>query len=170
MGLKLEILIAVAITAILSVTFMVKFPHKPSNGKIFTKELEFTDTTFTEVNTDTMQGIAFSTHGVREQGELTLYDLIYHTNKIKLFRAKKGTYIGDKIYLDGNITVNKKEGFDYFAQHAVYDKKTEILDITSAFTAIMDKNRINGHTLRYDMQKKEAFGKRIHAVVYTTEK
>lgn len=170
MGLKLETLIAVAIVAILSVTFMVKFTHKPSDGKLFTKELEFTNTTFTEVDTDTMQGRAFSTHGVRDQGDLTLYNLMYHTNNIELLRAKKGTYKGDKIYLDGNITVNQKEGFDYSAEHAIYDTNTQILDITSAFTGIMDRNTIHGYTLRYDMQKKEAFGKRIDAVVYTTEK
>lgn len=170
MGLKLETLIAVAIVAILSVTFMVKFTHKPSDGKLFTKELEFTNTTFTEVDTDTMQGRAFSTHGVRDQGDLTLYNLMYHTNNIELLRTKKGTYKGDKIYLDGNITVNQKEGFDYSAEHAIYDTNTQILDITSAFTGIMDRNIIHGYTLRYDMQKKEAFGKKIDAVVYTTEK
>jgi type II secretory pathway pseudopilin PulG len=170
MGLKLEILITVAIVAIISVTLMVKFTHKSSNGERFTKELEFTDTILTEVDTATMQGRAFGSYGIRDRGVLTLHDIRYHTNNIKLLRAKKGTYKGDKLYLDGNITVNQKEGFDYSAQHAVYDKKTKILDITSAFTAIMGKNIIHGYTLRYDTQKKEAFGKRIDAVVYTTEK
>ncbi len=170
MGLKLETLIIVVIVAIISVTLMVKFTHNASVGERFTKELEFTDTTLTEVDTATMQGRAFGSYGMRDAGVLTLYDIRYHTNNIQSLRAKKGTYKGDKLYLDGNITVNQKEGFDYSAQHAVYDKKTKILDITSSFTGIMDRNTIHGYTLRYDMQKKEAFGKRIDAVVYTTEK
>jgi len=170
MGLKLEMLIAIAIVAILSLTFMVKFTHKPSNGKLFTKELEFTNTTLTEVDTVTMQGRAFGTYGIRDAGVLILHNLRYHTKNIELLRAKKGTYKDDKIYLDGKITLNQKEGFDYSAEHAIYDKKTKILDITSAFTGVMDRNTIHGYTLRYDMQKKEAFGKRIDAVVYTTEK
>jgi len=170
MGLKLETLIIVIIVAILSSALMVKFTHKPSDRKLFTKEFEFTDTTFTEVDTATMQGRAFGTYGMRDAGVLTLHNLRYHTNNIESLRAKKGTYKGDKLYLDGNITVNQKEGFDYSAEHAIYDKKTKILDITSAFTGVMNRNIIHGYTLRYDMQKKEAFGKNIDAIVYTTEK
>jgi len=170
MGLKLETLIIVVIVAILSGGLMVKFTHKSSDGKRFTKELEFTDTTLIEVDTATMQGRAFGTYGIRDAGVLTLHNLKYHTKNIELLRAKKGTYKGDKLYLDGSITLNQKEGYDYSAQHAVYDKKTKILNITSAFTGIMDKNTIHGYTLRYDTQKKEAFGKRIDAVVYTAEK
>ncbi len=170
MGLKLETVIIVVIVVILSGTLMVKFTHKLSDGKPFTKELEFTHTTLTEVDTTTMQGRAFGSHGILEAGILTLYNIKYHTNSIESLSANKGTYRSDKLYLDGNITVNQKEGFDYNAQHAVYNKKTKILDITSTFAGIMDRNIIQGHTLRYDMQKKEALGKRINAVFYTTEK
>ena len=170
MGLKLETLITVVIIAILSVTLMVRFTHKSSNGERFTKELEFTDTTLTEVDTTIMQGRAFGSYGIRDAGVLTLHNIEYHTKNIELLRAKKGMYKGDKIYLDGNITLNQKEGFDYSAEHAVYDKKTKMLDITSEFSAIMDGNTIHGYTLHYDVQKKEAFGKWIDAVVYTTEK
>lgn len=170
MGLKLETVITIVIIAILTVAFMVKFVDSTSDEKRFTKELEFTDTTFTEVDTRAMQGRVFSTYGIRDQGVLTLYDLMYHTNRIELLSAAQGTYKGDKIYLDGNITLNQKEGFDYSAEHAVYDKKTKILDITSVFTGRMDKNIIHGNTLRYDTQLKEAYGERIEAVVYTTEK
>jgi len=170
MGLKLETLIVVLIVAILSGTLMVKFKHQSSDGKLFTKELEFTNTILTEVDTVTMQGRAFGTYGIRDAGVLALHNIEYHTNNIESLSAKKATYKGDKLYLDGNITVNQKEGFDYSAEHAIYDTNTQILDITSAFTGVMGKNTIHGYTLRYDTQKKEAFGKRIDAVVYTTEK
>ncbi|WP_295417758.1 hypothetical protein [Sulfurovum sp.] len=170
MGLKLEIILIVAIAAIVGGSYMVKFTNDTSNKKSPTKELEFTETTFIEVDTNKTLGRAFSTYGIRDAGVLTLYDLKYHTDNIRLLRSKKGIYKGNKIYLDGNITVDQKEGFDYRAQHAVYDKKTQILDITSAFTAVMNKNIIHGNTLRYDTQKKEAFAKQIDAVVYTAEK
>ncbi len=170
MGLRLEIVIIIAIVAILSGTLMVKFVHKSSDGKTFTKELEFTSTTLTEVDIVTMQGRVFSTYGMRDAGVLTLHNIAYYTNHIESLYAKKATYKGDNIYLDGNISVNQKEGFNYRAEHAVYNQKTQILDITSAFTGIMNRNIIHGDTLRYDTQKKEAYGKRIDAVIYTTEK
>jgi type II secretory pathway pseudopilin PulG len=170
MGLKLEMLITVVIIAIFSATLMVKFTHQSSNGKLFTKELEFTDTTLTEVDTQGMQGRAFGTYGIRDTGVLSMYNIKYHTDSIQLLRAKKATYKGDNIYLDGNITINQKEGFDYSAQHAVYNKQTKMLDVTSAFIAVMNNNTITGDTLHYDTQKKDATAKRIDAVLYTTEK
>ena len=170
MGLKLEIILIFAIAAILSGSFMVKLTNDASSENISTKELEFTQTTFLEVDTNRTQGRSFSTYGIRDAGVLTLYDLQYHTDNIRLLQAKRGIYKDNKIYLDHNITVDQKEGFDYSAEHAVYDKKTQILDITSAFTAVMNKNIIHGNTLRYDTRKKEAYAKEIDAVVYTVEK
>ncbi len=170
MGLKLEIILILSIVAILSVALTVKIKNSQAVTKVSTKELEFTHTTFTEVDTNKTQGIAFGTHGIRDAGVLAVKNLRYHTDSIKELRAKKGTYKGDKIYLDHNITVNQKEGFDYKAEHAIYDQKTEILDIISPFTAVMNENIIHGNSLRYDTKTKEAFATDVDAVVYTKEK
>ena len=170
MGLKLEIILIVSIVAILSVALTVKINNGRVLNNVSTKELEFTDTTFTEVDRNKTQGILFGTYGVRNAGVLTVDNLRYHTDSIKLLRAKKATYKSDKIYLDHNITVNQKEGFDYKAEHAIYDQKREILNITSPFTAIMNENIIHGNSLQYDMRKREVFGTDVDAVVYTKEK
>ncbi len=170
MGLKLEIILIVSIIAIFSVAFTVKITNDRSVDKVSTKELEFTQTTFIEVDINKTQGKAFGTYGIRDRGILTLHNLTYHTDNIESLSAKRGIYKNNKIYLDDNIRVDQKEGFDYRAEHAIYDKKTEILEINSAFTAVMDRNIIHGSRLRYDTRKKEAFAKSVDAVVYTTEK
>jgi len=170
MGLKLETLIVISIIAILSLTFVVKITYNASDKKTFTKELEFTDTTFIEVDTNKTKGIAFGTYGIRNAGVLTVDNLRYHTSNIELLTANQGIYKNDKMYLDNNITVHQKEGFDYSAEHAVYDQKTEILNITSPFTAVMNKNIMHGNSLRYDTRSKEAFATSVDAVVYTAEK
>ncbi len=170
MGLKLESLIVLAIVAILSFTFLMKTTDSTISEKCSTKDLEFTNTILTEVDTDTMLGRAFGTHGILDKKVLTLYNLTYHTKNIELLRAKKGIYHGDELYLEGNITVNQKEGFDYNAEYAVYHKKTKVIDINSPFTGIMNQNIIRGNSLHYDIEKKEVFAQSIEAVVYTTEK
>jgi len=170
MGLKLEIILIVLAVVILSVALRIEIKNSKVSKQIVTKELEFTNTTFTEVDTNKTLGVAYGTYGTRDAGILTVDNLRYHTDSIKLLRAKKGTYKGDKIYLDHNITVNQKEGFDYKAEHAIYDKKSEILNITSPFTAFMNENVIHGNSLRYDTKKREAFGTDVDAVVYTKEK
>ena len=170
MGLKLEIVIIALIAAILSFTYVVKLTHSAVARKPFTKELEFTDTTFTEVDTNKTQGVAFGTYGVRNAGVLTVYHLRYHTDNLKLLTSNRGIYKQNKMYLDGNISVHQKKGFDYSAEHAVYNKKTEILNITSPFTAVMNQNIMHGKSLRYNMQTKEGFATQVDAVVYTVEK
>jgi len=170
MGLKLEMILIVSIVAILSVALTVKIKNDRALNKVSTKELEFTNTTFTEVDTNKTQGILFATYGIRNSGILTVDNLRYHTDSIKELRAKKGKYIGDKIYLDYNITVHQKEGSDYKAEHAIYDKKSEILNITSRFTAVINGNVMNGDSLRYDTRNREAFATNVNAVVYTKEK
>lgn len=170
MGLKLEIILIIAMIVIVSVSLTVKIKNNLTPKKVPTIELEFTHTTFTEVDTNKTQGIAFGTYGIRDAGVLTVDNLRYSSDNIKELRANKGTYKGDKLYLDHNITVNQKVGFDYKAEHAIYNKKTEILDITSPFTAIMNENIIHGNSLRYDMKNKKAFATDVDAVVYTKEK
>jgi hypothetical protein len=170
MGLKLEIILIIAMIAIVSVSVTVEIKNKKIVKKEPTIELEFTHTTFTEVDVNKTQGVAFGTYGIRDAGVLTVENLRYSTDSIKELRAKRGIYKGDKIYLDHNITVNQKVGFDYTAEHAIYDKKTEMLDITSPFTAIMNENIIHGNSLRYDTKNKKAFATDIDAVVYTKEK
>ena len=170
MGVRLQYILILVIGFILAVALTVEIKNAKAAKKIFTKEMEFTYTTFREVDIHKMQGVAYATDGIRNAGVLTVHNLRYHTNNIQSLKAKKGRYIGDKIYLDYNITVNQKEGFDYQAEHAVYNKKTEILDILSPFTAVMNENTFHGKTLRYNTRKKEAFGTMIDAVVYTKEK
>ena len=170
MGLKLELIIILAIVLILSVSLTVKIKNDRVSHEVFTKEIEFTDTTFTEVDTNKTQSVSFVTYGVRNAGVLTVDNLIYHTDSIEELRANKGMFKGDIIYLDDNITVNQKEGFDYAAQHAIYNQKTEILNITSPFKAIMNTNVMYGDSLIYNTSTKEAFATNVDALFYMKEK
>jgi len=170
MGLKLELLLAILIVAMLSIAYKVKLTDDVSMKQTAKKEIEFADTTFTEVDTEKLRAVFYGTYGVRSRGILTVDNLIYHTDTIELLLADKGRYIDSKVYMDGNIRMKQKEGFNYKAQHAVYDKKTAILTITSTFTAVMDKNIVHGNTGWYDSRRKMLFAKEVDAAVYTAEK
>jgi len=170
MGVKLELLLAVLIVVMLSLAYTVKLTDDIALKKISKKEMEFTDTTFIEVDTKKLISVLFGTHGIRQDGVLKVDNVIYHTDSIEYLFADKGRYTGNKGYLDGNIKVKQKEGFNYHAEHAVYDKKTEILTINSKFTAVMGRNIVHGNTGWYDTRKKVFYAKEIEAVVYTAEK
>ena len=170
MGLRLEPVLTVVIGVIISVSLLVELSSTLKQNKIFTKDLEFTHATFIEVDTQRMQGWLFGTYGVRDKGVLTLDNVVFHTDNIDSLTAKKGKYIKEILYLDGDVVMHELDGSIYKTQHANYDQKTEILNITSPFTSERDQNVMKGKTLRYDTVKKEAFGTRVDAVLYTTEK
>ena len=158
------------IVLLITASLFVDLSNTLKQPKAFTKDLEFTSTTFIEVDTQKMQGWAFGTFGVRDKGVLTLDNIVFHTDNIDSLIAKKGKYIKEVLYLDGNVEMQEKDGYTYKTQHANYNQKKEILNITAPFTAVRDQNVIKGKTLRYDTVKKEAFGTKVDAIVYTTEK
>jgi len=169
MGLRIEVIIFASIVIILLATSAINIKNKSSLEEINTKELIFRDTTIIEVDQNRTLGSTYSTYGIRDAGILTLSHIEYSTDDIKLLRAKKGIFVGKKVYLDGDISVNQKKGFDCTAQSAVYNKKTGILNVTSPFTAIVKGNIMHGKSMRYDINRNILYAKVIHAIVYTAE-
>ena len=170
MELRLETILVLAIVVIVTGSVTLELDNSIKKNEIFTKELEFTNTTFTEVDTKKLQGRAYGTYGIRDDGVLSLDNLVYFTETIKYLISDKGKYIGDEIYLNGNVILEENQGYNYKTQQASYNQKTEILNVTAPFVAISDKNIIKGDTLIYNTRKKEAYGTAIDAVLYTAEK
>lgn len=169
MGLKLEFLLLVIVAGLIAMAMTVRISNAKVPVKTQTVELEFTHTTTIEVDTNKTLSTSFGTYGIRDAGVLTVDNLRYHTDEIKLLRAKKAKFHADKIYLDNNVTLNKEKGSDYYTEHAIFNKKTGILLITSPFKAFMNKNTMYGDTLRYDTKQKKAFATHVDAVVFTAE-
>ena len=170
MGLKLEIVCIIAIVVIVTGALTLEVDNSAVKNTIYTKELEFTNTTFTEVDTKKLQGRAYGTYGVRDSAVLSLDNLVYFTETIKYLIADKGVYVGDILKLEGNIVLEEQQGYNYKTQQASYDQKAEILNVMAPFIASRDKNIIKGDTLVYNTRKKEAYGTAIDAVLYTAEK
>ncbi|MCF6207622.1 MAG: hypothetical protein L3J47_12155 [Sulfurovum sp.] len=170
MGLKLEFLLVllIALTSVLTMTTkLADHEYVPQNIK---KELEFTNTTFTEVTTEGREGVAFGTHGTRSNGVLEVEGLRYHSDTVKRLLADKGRYKGDNIYLDGNVRFYQESGFEYHTEHGYYHKPTAILYATSPFVAMMDKNILHGERMAYHTRTKEVYAESVDAVLYTAEK
>lgn len=170
MGLKLEPVLTVIIGVIIVASLFVELSSTLKKNKAFTKDLEFTNTTFIEVDTQKMQGWLFGTYGVRDKGVLSMDNVIFHTDNISSLTAKKAKLNNDVLYVYGDVVMQEKDGYTYKTQKANYNQKTEILNITSPFTAVRDQDVMKGKTLRYNTVNKEAFGTSVDAVLYTTEK
>ncbi len=170
MALKIEFVFIVAIVGIVIASFTVKLNDSQSKVKPMTKELEFTDTTFTEVDTKQLQGRAHGMSGVREKGVLTVYHLQYHTNSIDSLVAKKGTYMGKIIYLEGDVVTDYKDGYHIETQQAEYNQKSGVLNVTAPFVLTKEKNLLRGDTLTYNAHTQQMYGTMIDATLYTVDK
>jgi len=170
MGLRIEWVLIFIIIAIVSSTFIFKVEYTAHDKNTSLKELEFIDTTFIEVNQKGLLGYAFCNYGTRENSILYLDNIVYHNNVINSLLAKKGKYIDDMLYLDGNVILEEKDGYIYKTEHLEYNQKNKILNITSPFIAIRGKNIMKGDTFLYNMHLKEVFGTNINTTFYTSEK
>jgi len=170
MVIKLEFILTITILFIVFASTTMKLTDSALEINVASKELEFYDTTFIEVDQEKMRANLFSTYGVRESGVLSLQNLIYHTHNIERLNADKGIYKENILYLDGHVKLKEKEGFIYSTKHAKYNQKSEVLTITSPFVAHRAKNIIHGNSLQYFAATKEMNATEIDATVYTVEK
>lgn len=170
MGIRLEAILSFLIVMILAVTYWIRLETNVETAPAPTKELEFKDMTFIEVDTNKTLGLAYCESGKYENHIWTLYQLTYHTGSINYLRANKGTYIDNMIYMDGNVTFAQKKGYVYKTSHAKYDKDLEELEIYSPFTGTLGKNSVKGDWLLYKTTLKEVFAQKVNAVIYTQKK
>ena len=170
MAVRIEFVLTIAIVAIVVASLTLKLNDAASKVKPITKELEFTYTTFTEVDTKKLQGRAYGTSGVRDNGILTIHDLVYQTETIESLVAKKGTYMGKIIYVEGDVVVDYADGYHVETEQAEYNQKSGILNITAPFVLTRGDNIMRGDTLTYNTQNKQMYGTMIDATLYTVEK
>ena len=170
MGIKLQFILIIVIVAIVSGAFLIKVRNTLPPTQVFSKELEFTDTTLIEVDTGDLKSRAYLTYGVRDKGILSSENIVYLSDTVEYLSAKNSVYYGDKLYLDGDVVLHEKDGYKYKTQHAIYDQKTEVLHITSPFVGVKGKNVIEGKTLEYDTRSKKASGKTVGTVFYIPDK
>lgn len=170
MGIKLEYILTITIIGIISAALMLRLQNASVSSKAFTKEFEFTDTTLTEVDTDTMKSRIYGTYGVRDKGILKVENIRYFDDSIASLSADKGKLEGDMLRLDGHVVLQEHTGYTYKTEHAVYNKKSEILHITAPFTGIRGQNIIKGKSLEYDARQKKAIGQTVDTVFYTPDK
>ena len=170
MGLKIEIILFVLVTCIGFGAFNIQLDEVEKDTELSTKELEFNDTTFTEVDTKRLQAKAYGTYGVKDDGVLVIENLRYQTDTIDSLLANHGTYKGAIIYLEGDVVMDDNNGYHYETQQAEYNQESEVLDITAPFVVKGDKKIFKGDTLQYNTRTQEVFSTVVDAIFYTQEK
>ncbi len=171
MALRFEyiIVLLIALTILFSFSFDTKKDEEVRASAI-AKDLQFEDTIFREVDKNSTISSAFAVQGIRINNTLKLKNIKFSNSDIKYLVGNTGTYKGNIITLDGDVKMLATNGFYCETQSASYNKNQKILDILKPFNAHMDKNRLLGDTLRYDLDEKTIFVENPQATIFTTER
>ena len=164
---KIEFLSISMILVMLGVSYLVKVKNEKAKESRTTKKIEIFDSVTIEVNSTNITSVLYSDHILREGDKLKMTNITYQGNSAKELKSKYGHTIGDKFYLDINVTLLQDNGYRYKAQHAIYDKAIGFFYIPTAYTAYIDKNIIHGTDLKYDIDNKIAVSEKIDATLYT---
>lgn len=171
MALRIEYIIILFI--VLTILFSFSFNTKKEKEVIIgtaTKDLQFQDTIFREVDKNSTISSAFAVQGIRINNTLKLKNIKFSNSDIKYIVGNTGTYRGDIITLNGDVKMLAANGFYCETQSASYDKNKKILDILKPFSAHMGKNRLLGDTLRYFLDKKMISVENPQATIFTAER
>jgi len=169
MGIRAEWIAFIMILIMLGVSLLFDVKQRKAQNKTFHKEFEVYKSITVEVNKNIITSKLYSDYGVKESGVLTLKNLKYIGNSVKILKSSSGRFIKENIYLDNNVTVLQTNGYYYEAEHAIYNKLTEFLYVTSPFTAYINDSVVKGVGLVYDKKGKIAKANKINAVFNTTK-
>ncbi|MEA3455746.1 MAG: hypothetical protein U9R26_04510 [Campylobacterota bacterium] len=168
--LKIELLAIIMILVMLGVSYLIKVENDKANKNASAKELEIFDSVTVEVNSSAVKSRLYSDYAVQKSGSMEMIWLTYSGKTAKELKSKFGRSVGDKFYLDINVTMLQENGYYYEADHAIYDKKSDIFYATSPFVAYVHSgNIIHGINLKYNIKEKITTAENVDAVFYTDD-
>jgi len=84
-------------------------------------------------------------------------------------QAQKGIYKNDIVTLEGNVTYSRDNGFHFFTQKLVYNKKTSQAVSNVGYTAKIGENKIEGTYIKYNNKFNRVYSKNIDAIYQLKE-
>jgi len=166
MGIRAEWITFIMILLMLAVSLLFDVKQRKAQNQTFHKEFEVYKSITVEVDKNKITSKLYSDYGIKESGILTLTNLRYIGNSVDILKASSGRFIKDNIYLDNNVTVLQTNGYYYKGEHAIYNKLTEFLYVTSPFTSYINNSVIKGIGLVYDKKGQVARANKINAIFY----
>ena len=115
-------------------------------------------------------GLTTLMHGTKAKRYSDRYDVsdIDYTDNSKQFtsnmKANHGLYKEEIVYLDGDVKFDRKDGFRYFSQKAVYNKKTEVASTSVKYNATMGLSKLLGTSIVINNNKNTIKSKNIYAI------
>jgi len=165
MGLKFELMLVGLILIVSVYTMSIKLRDHNERYRDNGKELEFYDTTFTEVNQSRPVDESYGIKGERIRGVLFVEKFWYKDDQIALLRADRAKDNGKVIELTGAVRLKRFDGFRFETERAVYRKSTDVLQSDTPFVAYKSQHRLRGDWMRYEGKRAFLEARHVHATI-----
>ena len=130
-------------------------------------QLELKDFTMYEFTPFGLQTYMIGLSGTKYDDRFIVKDIDYTDKSPKYIanmQAQKGIYKNDIVTLEGNVTYSRDNGFYFFTQKLVYNKKTSQAVSNVGYTANIGKNIVKGSYIKYSNKLNKVYSKNIDAI------
>ncbi len=167
---KIELMVLLMILVMLGVSYLIKVKNDKAQSNMSAKEIEVFDSVTIEINASAVKSRLYSDYTVKENGEIKMRQITYAGKTAKVLKSKYGKSVGEKFYLDENVSLLQTNGYYYKAEHAIYDKEKDLFYVTSPFVAyLFGGDIIRGTNLKYNMTYEIVTAENVDAVFYTAD-
>jgi len=119
-----------------------------------------------------LQTYMIGSSGVKYEDRFIVKDIDYTDKSPKYIanmQSKEGVYKDDIITLHGNVIYSRDNGFEFFTQKLLYNKKTAQAISDVGYSARFGKNSVKGSYIRYNNRSNRVYSKNIDAVYQLDE-
>ena len=135
-------------------------------------QLELKNFTMYEFTPFGLQTYMLGSSGTKYDDRFIVKDIDYTDKSPKYIanmQAQKGIYKNNIVTLEGNVTYSRNNGFQFFTQKLVYNKKTSQAVSNVGYTAKIGKNIVKGSYIRYNNKLNKIYSKNIDAIYQLQE-
>ncbi len=165
MALRIEYIL---ILALIIITIFI-FTEKPNNIKAIesnsSKEIYFKKFSLLEIDENGVENQLVASEATKDKNSFYLIDINITHKKIHTLLAKKAVYIKNFIYLEGNVWLKRDDGFSFWTNDLNYRIKDKIAYTNRGFIIDMNKSKISGKELYYNLNTENISAKEINASI-----
>jgi LPS export ABC transporter protein LptC len=165
MALRIEYILLLSLI-ILSIFI---FTEKPKSVKAIesnsSKEIYFKNFSLLEIDKSGIKNQLVAQEATKDKNSFYLVDINITHQKHHNLMAKKAVYVKDFIYLKGDVLLKRSDGFSFLTNDLNYRIKDKIAYTNKGFVMDINRSKISGRDLKYNLNTKDISAKRINALI-----
>jgi|GEM_PF-1170424 len=134
------------------------------------KEVEFTHAKIIEVDSTQIKSITDAKSIYKTKESFILTDIVFQNSFSDLLSANKAIQKGKELHFYQDVTFKRRNGFQYFTNHAIYDQVDEKLIINERFKSIRQEDTFLGKSMVYYAKRDYVDAKQVDSILSLEEK